>query len=332
MSRYRLTLKWKIQKKLLIPSDTLFTTKEYQNIIVELFTMFLSPIPGIQDIYIPEYYPDWSNPATKQIQEHGRLDLNTTRVPLYINKILLAAAMILRMQLLIRFLITFTRFRSARQQRLCLYSNDQEADFMFAIKAVKEDSPYTFVSFALVVPLLALAYCTRIFERPLMEVSGQNFDSMSNCMWYVIVTMATVGYGDYWPLSYLGRIVGMLSCFWGVFTLSTMVVILNNLLEFDEGERKSFDLLMKMKCKDELKACTVNVIISAQKHKFERSRDEIDYNKLSTAYTMFRKSIFELKRAAKRVQAMRGNENDVDSFTRDLGDIHKEVDKVRKQQ
>lgn len=28
-SRYRLTLKWKIQKKLLIPSDTLFTTKEY---------------------------------------------------------------------------------------------------------------------------------------------------------------------------------------------------------------------------------------------------------------------------------------------------------------
>lgn len=55
-------------------------------------------------------------------------------------------------------------------------------------------------------------------------------------MWYVIVTMATVGYGDYWPTSYLGRIVGMISCFWGVFTLSTMVVILNNLLEFSEPE------------------------------------------------------------------------------------------------
>ena len=182
---------------------------------------------------------------------------------LYLNSILLSCAMILRMVLLIRFLITFTRFRSARQQRLCLYSNDQEADFMFAIKAIKEDSPYTFVSFALVVPLLALAYCVRIFERPLMPVTNQNFDSFGNCMWFLIVTMATVGFGDYWPTSYLGRIVGMLSCFWGVFTLSTMVVILNNLLEFTEGERKSFDLLMKMKCKDELKACTVNVIISA---------------------------------------------------------------------
>ena len=83
----------------------------------------------------------------------------------------MAAAMTLRMYLLIRFLITFTRFRSARQQRLCLYSNDNEADFLFAIKAIKEDYPFVFVTFALVMPLVAFAYCVRIFERPLMPVS-----------------------------------------------------------------------------------------------------------------------------------------------------------------
>lgn len=120
-------------------------------------------------------------------------------------------------------------------------------------------------------------------------------------MWYVIVTMATVGYGDYWPTSYLGRIVGMISCFWGVFTLSTMVVILNNLLEFTEPEQKSYEVLMKMKRKDELKASTVSVILSAQRHKFERSRDDINYNSLNAAYTQFRKNIFELKKAAKRL-------------------------------
>ncbi len=83
-----------------------------------------------------------------------------------------------------------------------------------------------------------------------------------------------------------------------------------------------------MKSKDELKACTVNVIIAAQKHKFERSRDEIDYTKLSIAYTMFRKSIFELKRAAKKIQAMRGNETEVEGFNKDLAEIHREIDKV----
>jgi hypothetical protein len=97
----------------------------------------------------------------------------------------------------------------------------------------------------------------------MMPVSNQNFDSLPNCMWFVIVTMATVGYGDFFPTSYMGRIIGMVSCFWGVFTLSTMVVILNNLLEFSEAEQKSYDLLLKMKRKDELKASTVSVILSA---------------------------------------------------------------------
>jgi hypothetical protein len=162
-SRYRLTLKWKIQKNILITSDTLFTTKEYQNIILELFLVAIAPLPGIEDMFILEYYPDWPDPTTKEKGANAKL---------YVNQILLSGAMILRMYLVIRFMITFTRFRSARQQRLCLYSNDTEADFLFAIKAIKEDSPITFVNFALVMPLLTLSYCIRIFERPLMPVSS----------------------------------------------------------------------------------------------------------------------------------------------------------------
>lgn len=105
LSRYRLTLRWKIQKNLLIPSDTLFTTKEYQNIILENFLMILAPFPGIQDSYINEYYPDQTDPDTGNKGVHKKL---------YVNWVLLSIAMTLRMYLLIRFLITFTRFRSAR--------------------------------------------------------------------------------------------------------------------------------------------------------------------------------------------------------------------------
>ena len=130
---------------------------------MELFIVSLAPLPGIEDMFIEEYYPDWPDPITKKMGTHAKL---------YVNWILLAAAMIMRMYLLIRFLITFTRFRSARQQRLCLYSNDTEADFLFAIKAIKEDSPYAFTTFALCIPLVALAYCVRIFERPLIPVSS----------------------------------------------------------------------------------------------------------------------------------------------------------------
>lgn len=56
-------------------------------------------------MYIPETYPDWKDPDTGKLGAHAKL---------YVNAILLSCAMILRMVLLIRFLITFTRFRSAR--------------------------------------------------------------------------------------------------------------------------------------------------------------------------------------------------------------------------
>jgi hypothetical protein len=46
VSRYRLTLSWKIEKKLVLPSDTLFTTREYQNLLFEIFLMSLAPIAG----------------------------------------------------------------------------------------------------------------------------------------------------------------------------------------------------------------------------------------------------------------------------------------------
>lgn len=77
--------------------------------------------------------------------------------------------------------------------------------------------------------------------------------------------MATVGYGDFFPISNFGRIIGIIACLWGVFIVSIFVVTLNNLLEFSKQEEKSYEILCKLKFKDELRMKAVNVILSAQK-------------------------------------------------------------------
>ena len=83
-----------------------------------------------------------------------------------------------------------------------------------------------------------------------------------------------------------------------------------------------------MMLKDNLKISTVDVIMSSQKHKYERARDETDFKALSGAYTMFRKNIFHLKRAAKQVQLIRSGNHESEDLARDITELHRDIDRV----
>jgi hypothetical protein len=62
-----------------------------------------------------------------------------------------------------------------------------------------------------------------LFERP---TSGTNLDTLWNAWWLIIVTMTTIGYGDLYPVTHLGRGVATLACIWGTFLISMFVVAL----------------------------------------------------------------------------------------------------------
>ena len=85
------------------------------------------------------------------------------------------------------------------------------------------------------------------------DASGQNFKNLYSCMWNVIITLSTVGYGEMYPKTFFGRIVGVIVCLWGVFILSLFVVTITNSLEFSNNEDKSFSLLVNLLYKKQLK-------------------------------------------------------------------------------
>lgn len=47
--------------------------------------------------------------------------------------------------------------------------------------------------------------------------------------------MTTVGYGDFFPRTLVGRIIDTLLVVWGVFIVSSMVVLLTNTLNMDSS-------------------------------------------------------------------------------------------------
>jgi hypothetical protein len=76
----------------------------------------------------------------------------------------------------------------------------------------------------------------------LSAISNQHF-TLLNSFWNVIITMTTVGFGDFYPKSVYGRLIGVLVCCWGVFIVSFFVVTLNNMLNFNANEDKSYNIL-----------------------------------------------------------------------------------------
>ncbi len=52
------------------------------------------------------------------------------------------------------------------------------------------------------------------------------------------MTMATVGYGDYYPKTHLGRFTGVGVCLLGMVSVSLFVVFLQQFIEFNPKEQK----------------------------------------------------------------------------------------------
>ena len=130
--------------------------------------------------------------------------------------------------------------------------NGCKATTYFAIKAVVAEMPYSlmFIIFASVT--LASAYAMQVFERPLNTVSGQDFDSFWNSVWLIVVTMTTVGYGDLFPKSNGGRVIGAIVCIFGIFITSYFTVTLTNFLRFTPPQSTSFMLLQRLYYKDKI--------------------------------------------------------------------------------
>ena len=138
------------------------------------------------------------------------------------------------------------------------------------------ESPKEVLATSLIISLIMFSYQLRLFER---YVDPDNFGYITTAMWNVLITMTTVGYGDFYPKSHLGRMIGIVVAFWGVFYVSLFVVALNNILNFLPSEGKAYNLLQKVTYKDDLKEESAGMLVSSYRMKLLRRNKEMDLNK-----------------------------------------------------
>jgi hypothetical protein len=179
--------------------------------------------------------------------------------------------MLSKIYLIMRVLMHFSMFNFKYTDRFIGKKETVGTDitYGFIVKSLLRQRPYTMLALFFFIVSFWFAFAVRLFERPYYddpEVGNSDSDSgdyqdyslFNNAWWLVVVTMTTVGYGDYFPKTHIGRIVVILACFTGVFLVSLTVVTLTSESEFTNGEKEVYRILHRLKKRK-------NIIIYAKK-------------------------------------------------------------------
>ncbi|MDT0276159.1 ion channel [Blastococcus goldschmidtiae] len=80
-------------------------------------------------------------------------------------------------------------------------------------------------------------FATSWLAMALLEPAGSDIVDPRTYWWYFVVTASTVGYGDVFPVSVAGRVVGLYVIIGGIVTLTLLFTQLSNALQSVRGRR-----------------------------------------------------------------------------------------------
>lgn len=117
-----------------------------------------------------------------------------------------------------------------------------------------------------------------------------------NSIWCSMMTMTTVGYGDFFPKTILGRSVGVIAAFNGGLLEALAILACQGGLKFDWPQFNSYKMIVSLNKKEKIKKLAVNMLTAVYKMGKAPENQYIKYAKRhSTTSHLFTKKSKELK-------------------------------------
>jgi hypothetical protein len=302
-------MRWKRSTNQLTKYDNLINTGWWKLIGLEIFIALFTPYPFLKDETYKEWYEDHNTHAVYEI-----------------NHLFLALAF-LRWYLPWRLALTVSNYLTSRAHRLGVL-NGCEVSYFFATKCLMKDMPLTAQWASMIASIGIGGFLLRVFEQPLSEVTAQEF-SYSNSLWNVIVTMSTVGYGDFYPKTHMGRLVGVIICLWGVVVVSIFVVTVTNMLAFDPTEEKTYSLLQRLSYKEELKKQATYVLAAAYKGRSILKKSSKNSRAYVGSIRNFRSNILSFQKTARTVRSFYEGDTDIEILGKSVEGLYEEISNLK---
>jgi hypothetical protein len=142
-----------------------------------------------------------------------------------------------------------------------------------------------------------------LFKKSLIN---KEYSETSNGIWNIIVAITTVGYGDFYAATHVGRFITIMSVFSGTLIISLTVVTLTQLSTFSENEQKSSDIINRLDDRQTLNDACQSIIYNAFKIKEIRDKkdkrtleDENEFSRLMQNFSDCQKKAFSLREEIK---------------------------------
>ena len=222
LRRYRVIMTMRLANYQVSLSDGLASTGLYKPMAVEIFLACIVPYP--------------SSDFTFSVEMLGfTVEYSLSAVLTFIS--------ILRLYGILRLFGHYSEYTQLKAATISK-KHSVNADSYFALKCLIQESPFMGVAAVFMAVSLFTATAMMLCEEPDRilggEVSESTLKAFWDNLWVIFYTSTTVGYGNIYPMTHVGRGICIISCILGNMYLGMLVVTIHNKMKLDEGQSLSY--------------------------------------------------------------------------------------------
>lgn len=181
------------------------------DLLAKMVMLLIMPYPFLHETYVEYLTPTLT--SYEDITQNFKINY------------LLICLTVFRSCFFVTSVLVRSKYMAPRAERICnLYG--AQSGTIYCLRCVFKDSPFAFITTIFLISVVVFSFLFRIAEYQIYTLSSMTM--YGNMAWMTIITMTSVGYGDYTPKTPFGRLIGALCVSWGVLIVSVMVVVLTN--------------------------------------------------------------------------------------------------------
>ena len=168
---------------------------------------------------------------------------NSEKVPIFLD-LFISVFILGRVYLLCKFYANYSKWGDVFASRVCNECN-ANGGFIFTCKAGIKEHPFLSVIIVMVLTILICGYGLRnaeiSFVKNIPEKYFQDWTEIANGFWFMTTNVLSIGYGDFYPTTLLGRIIAFIACLWGILLESLLVIAITNSLNLNVKEELAYN-------------------------------------------------------------------------------------------